>query len=111
VYGSVQRNFKVFSVPLSAVIHASADDGEAWRSPLRNNATPRYFFNVSDGADLPDVEGIVLQDRAAARTQAITTAGEMLKERGCTFWHGTEWRMTVLDEAGTTVCLLRFTAE
>jgi Domain of unknown function (DUF6894) len=62
---------------------------------------PRYFFNVSDGADLPDVEGIVLQDRAAARTQAITTAGEMLKERGCTFWHGTEWRMTVLDEAGT----------
>jgi uncharacterized protein DUF6894 len=72
---------------------------------------PRYFFNVSDGADLPDVEGIVLRDRAAARTQAITTAGEMLKERGCTFWHGTEWRMTVLDEAGATVCLLRFTAE
>jgi hypothetical protein len=79
--------------------------------PLRKDPMPRYFFNVSDGADLPDVEGIVLQDRAAARTQAITTAGEMLKERGCAFWHGTEWRMTVLDEAGATVCLLRFTAE
>ena len=77
----------------------------------RSIPVPRYFFNVSDGADLPDEDGVVLPNLEAARTQAITTAGELLKERGCTFWHGTEWRMTVLDEAGTTVCSLRFTAE
>ena len=72
---------------------------------------PRYFFNVTDGADSPDSEGIVLPDLAAARTQAITTAGELLRERGGSFWTGTEWRMTVLDQAGTTVCSLRFIAE
>ena len=72
---------------------------------------PRYFFNMSDGADLPDDEGIVLPDLTTARSQAIMTVGELLKERGRTLWAGTEWRMTVLDEAGTTVCSLRVMAE
>ena len=71
----------------------------------------RYFFDVSDGADFPDDEGVVLADIAAVRTQAMETAGAMLKERGGTFWDGAEWRMTVVDQSGQTVCLLRFTAE
>jgi hypothetical protein len=72
---------------------------------------PRYFFHVADGADLPDHEGTILADVAMARAEAITTAGALLKDRGATFWGAGEWRMTVVDEAGATVCLLRFSAE
>ena len=72
---------------------------------------PRFFFNVSDGADLLDDEGIVLPNVAAARSQAMITAGELLRERGRRFWTGVDWRMTVRDEAGATVCSLRFMAE
>ena len=32
---------------------------------------PRYFFNVRDGADLPDDEGIVLPNLAAAIKFAV----------------------------------------
>ena len=72
---------------------------------------PRYFFHVADGADFPDREGTILGDVATARSEAITTAGELLKDRGSTFWGSGEWRMTVVDEAGDTVCRLRFAAE
>lgn len=72
---------------------------------------PRYFFHVTDGADYPDSEGIILDDVASARAEAITTAGALLKDRGATFWGSGEWRMTVVDEAGGTVCRLRFAAE
>jgi hypothetical protein len=68
---------------------------------------PRFFFHISDGAEYRDHEGIELIDIAAARRQAIETAGGMLKE----FWSGPEWRMTVVDALGKTVCLLRFYAE
>ena len=71
---------------------------------------PRYFFHVSDGAEFPDPEGVVLPDVSAARVQAIETAGAMLKEHGPTFWGGGEWRMTVADQSGETVCSLRFSA-
>ena len=72
---------------------------------------PRYFFHVADGEDLPDEVGTILPNTAAARVQAIATAGAMLADRGPTFWGGTEWRMTVVNEAGVRVCLLRFSAE
>ena len=68
--------------PSSAVIYASADDCETRqcsRSQRRSPPLPRYFFNMSDGADLPDDEGIVLPDLTTARTQAIKTAGELLE--------------------------------
>jgi hypothetical protein len=70
---------------------------------------PRYFFHITDGPDFPDDEGTVLADIAAARAQAI--AGALLKDRGATFWGAGEWRMTVVDEAGDTICRLRFSAE
>jgi hypothetical protein len=56
-------------------------------------------------------EGTILANVAAARAEAITTAGALLKDRGPTFWGAGEWRMTVVDDAGDTVCLLRFSAE
>jgi putative ABC transport system substrate-binding protein len=46
---------------------------------------PRYFFNVHDGKDLPDNEGVELAGRDAAHREAFHTAGEMLKAADRTF--------------------------
>lgn len=72
---------------------------------------PRYFFNVHDGADILDDEGVELAGADEARAQAVVSAGEMLKDHGPKFWNHGEWRMVVLDESGATVCALRFEAE
>jgi len=71
---------------------------------------PRYFFHINDGADSPDTEGTVLPDTVAAHAQAVATAGAVLKEKGERLWDGPEWRMTVIDEAGQTICDLQFSA-
>ena len=42
---------------------------------------------------------------------AVTNSGEVLKDTGAKFWDGNEWRLWATDEAGATVCALRFTAE
>jgi hypothetical protein len=69
---------------------------------------PRYFFNVKDGQDLPDHEGTVLADPAAARLVAVFTAGEMIRAHAGQFWQEAEWQMHVTDEQGAKVCDLRF---
>ena len=74
---------------------------------------PRYFFNVHDGQhpleqDPPDREGTLLADPEAARSQAVTLAGEMLKDLDGQFWRGDDWCLRVTDEQGATVCILRF---
>jgi hypothetical protein len=71
---------------------------------------PRYFFHINDGKDCPDTEGTVLADAATAHAQAVETAGAMLKDKGKRLWDGAEWRMTVIDGAGQTVCDLHFSA-
>jgi hypothetical protein len=74
---------------------------------------PRYLFHIhvdKDFEEFPDNEGTALPDAAAARAQAVAIAGSLLREKGETFWGGTEWRMDVIDEAGQTVCELRFSA-
>ena len=69
---------------------------------------PRYFFNVKDGQDLPDHEGTVLADPAAARVMAVFTSGEMIRSHASEFWADADWHMYVTDEQGATVCDLRF---
>jgi len=71
---------------------------------------PRYFFHIQDGKDIPDREGTLLADNKAARIEAITTGGAILKDLA-SYWDGTEWRMNVTDEAGTTLFRLRFSAD
>jgi hypothetical protein len=71
---------------------------------------PRYFFHIHDDQDFPDDEGTVLPEAAAARAQAVATAGAMLRDKGETFWDGAEWHMIVIDETGQVVCELRFSA-
>ena len=61
--------------------------------------------------DLPDHYGTELRDREAAHKEAVFAAGEMLKETGREFLRDDVWEMHVTDEAGATVCRLRFSAE
>lgn len=69
---------------------------------------PRYFFNVHDGTDVPDEDGVELSGPEEARNQAVTACGEALKDLDGTFWESKEWTMTVRDWQGNLVCELKF---
>ena len=58
---------------------------------------PRYFFHVSDSVVIPDLEGVVLADDDAARLEAVTTAGAMLRDHAREFWSSGEWKVIVTD--------------
>ena len=68
----------------------------------------RYFFHLHDGVDMPDPEGTVLPGSKEAKAQAFATAGEIAREK--TEESLDELRMTVVDEAGQTICTLTFKA-
>jgi hypothetical protein len=76
----------------------------------RRHAISRYFFHVFDVQDLPDLVGTEQPDDAAAKAEAIVTAGTMLSEVGSRFWDGEKWAMRVENDAGTLVCELRVSA-
>ena len=66
----------------------------------------RYFFHASD-ADQDD-EGVVLQDDAAARREAIRATGQMISDMCDHHQMGDSWTMLVVDDVGGRVCELRF---
>ncbi len=68
---------------------------------------PRYFFDVHDGASLPDPEGTELPDRRAMRGEAIRMAGQILDDLDGKF-RGEIWVMNVRDDRGRVVMTLRF---
>jgi hypothetical protein len=95
-------------------------DSDLRRRPLRDTCAPAsiverqhasLLFNIRDGKDIHDTEGVVLAGVAEARDQAIATAGDMIKHDGHTVWNGSPWMMNVTDEAGTPVFTLRFSAD
>jgi hypothetical protein len=70
----------------------------------------RYFFHVHDGEDRPDDEGVELPGPEEARAEAVVATGEALRDLEGAFWDGgKEWRMTVTDSKGNTMCVLRIT--
>jgi hypothetical protein len=71
----------------------------------------RYFFNFIDGKLLVDREGTECADMHDVRTQAIHTAGCMLRDMGPDYGHGFDWQMLVTDETHTTVLKLKFSVE
>src|SRR3954470_11372111 len=71
----------------------------------------RYFFHVKDGKEIIDQVGTELAGDDEARDEAIVVSGEMLRGVGREFWNNGEWRLWVVDQAGRTVCALRFSAE
>lgn len=69
-----------------------------------------YFFNIHDGADLPDEVGTELPDLRAVRAQAVRSSGEILRDYSAAQFEHLDWKMTVTDEAGRVVFMLRFSA-
>lgn len=62
---------------------------------------PRYFFHVVDSTVLPDREGVELADLAAARIEAISVAGAMLRDHANEFWTTGEWKVVVTGDDQT----------
>jgi hypothetical protein len=72
---------------------------------------PRYFFDIVDGEDLPDVNGSEHADLVAARIESIRYSGEVLREMPERFWNAEEWTMTVSDARRVPIFTLKFFAE
>ncbi|MFC5068878.1 DUF6894 family protein [Flaviflagellibacter deserti] len=71
----------------------------------------RFFFHVIDGTFGIDSEGTELLDLDAARSEAIRTAGEILRHAPQPVYDGTEWQMHVTDESTRTLLKLTFKME
>ena len=69
---------------------------------------PRLFFNVRGGKDFPDTEGVEFADASAAYGEAVTLAGEMLRDLNGKMSEGGDWQLEVTDAAGDPVGSLRF---
>lgn len=73
---------------------------------------PQFFFDVHDGVECLDEAGTELQDAAAARKEAVVTAGEIMKFRGDpSDWSHQDWCMTVRNEARDLVLTLTLSAQ
>lgn len=71
----------------------------------------RYFFDIKDGQDFPDLQGSEWPDLTAARVEAVRFAAEILKEMPDRFWNCEEWLMTVSDQHRKPLFTLKFLAE
>jgi hypothetical protein len=75
---------------------------------------PRYYFHVEDDRTTFDNVGIELRDIAAAHHEAVTAAGEILRNgAAASLWTEKPWRMWVTDQPGgrgKTFFTLRFSA-
>lgn len=75
---------------------------------------PRFYFDISTGADLADVkdeEGEELEGLNAARITAVKLSGEILRDYPDRFWSVGEWNCTVRDERGLVLFVLHFYAQ
>ena len=71
----------------------------------------RYFFDLKDGAEFPDLQGSEFPDLAAARLEAVRYSAEVLKEMPERFWNSEQWTMTVSDSNRVPLFTLKFLAE
>ena len=61
---------------------------------------PQYFFHSQTGDRTQDDEGTYLAGDAEARSAAIRTFGEMVRDAPEGFWRSRPWTVTVTDAAG-----------
>ena len=71
----------------------------------------RYYFDIIDGQDLPDLQGSEWPDIAAARIEAVRYSAEVLKEMPERFWNAEAWTMTVSSSEKIPLFTLKFLAE
>ncbi|MFL5208093.1 MAG: DUF6894 family protein [Microvirga sp.] len=69
---------------------------------------PRFFFNVRGAKGFPDAEGVEFADASAACGEAVTLAGEILRDVNGKMSEGDDWRLDVTDTEGNRVGSLRF---
>ena len=69
---------------------------------------PRFHFNVYDGIQLLDEQGIELPDTNFARREAIRYAGTLLEDGAAKDSLGDEWRLEVTDDSGLVLFRLDF---
>lgn len=64
---------------------------------------PRYFFHTENGDRVRDDQGEELADLDAARDEALTILGEILRYRGVAFWTTRSFSVIVTDAEGHVV--------
>ena len=69
----------------------------------RYHSMPKYFFNVHGATPSRDDQGVDFPDDEAAWREAITSAGELMKDMDENFRPGEEWSLEVTDEEGQSV--------
>jgi hypothetical protein len=72
---------------------------------------PLYYFHIIDGEFLVDQDGTECINMDDVRTQAIATAGALLRDKAGTYQDGERWQMHVTNAAKKTVFKLQFSAE
>ena len=70
---------------------------------------PRFYFNVRDGYNIADADGVELADFRAARREAISLSGALLEDEADQYDISEEdWRLEVTDETGLILFILTF---
>lgn len=64
---------------------------------------PRYYFHTESGDRIRDDQGEELAGVDAAREEAVTVLGEILRYRGASFWTTRSFSVIVTDAEGQTV--------
>ena len=72
---------------------------------------PRFYFNVHDGKDLLDDEGIEFPNADSAREAAVCLFGLVLREDAALVACGADRRMDVTDQAGQLLFRLGSTVD
>ncbi|WP_426020406.1 DUF6894 family protein [Brevundimonas sp. DWR2-3-1b1] len=75
--------------------------------PPRSSRAPRYFFNTADGSCVRDPQGDVLPALNEAKQMALAVMGELLRMQPPTLLVDGEFTLSVTDEAGSLLWLVR----
>jgi hypothetical protein len=70
----------------------------------------RYYFHITDGSEIPDEAGTLLNSVEEARQEALKSASELLRD-GTASWSDAEWSMRVIDETGAPVFTVRISID
>ena len=71
---------------------------------------PLYYFDLFNGSEEPDEDGIDLAGLDEARTQAVHLIGEMLRFDGNPVWDGHGLKVVVSDASRNPLFLVKVTA-
>ena len=74
----------------------------------RENAVPRYFFDVFDGRQSREDEGTELAESLHAGREAVQLAGRIIGDEARDIVRGRDWYLEVRNERGSLAARLDF---